>query len=68
MPGTLLRRFGASTTTRSSGAGLGRQHLADTAPTTADLDAAAPGRAVYLSRVDAHSALCSTPLRAATPD
>ncbi|WP_137724163.1 amidohydrolase [Prescottella subtropica] len=35
----------------------------DAAPTTADLDAAAPGRAVYLTRIDAHSALCSTPLR-----
>ncbi|WP_305091422.1 amidohydrolase [Prescottella sp. R16] len=37
----------------------------DTAPTTAELDEAAPGRAVYLSRIDAHSALCSTPLRQA---
>lgn len=39
----------------------------DAAPSTADLDAAAPGRAVYLGRVDAHSALGSTALRAATP-
>ncbi|MCK8675470.1 amidohydrolase family protein, partial [Rhodococcus sp. HM1] len=36
-----------------------------TAPTTADLDAAAPGRAVYLTRIDAHSAAASTALRAA---
>lgn len=35
-------------------------------PTTSQLDAAAPDRRVYLTRVDAHSALCSTPLRAAT--
>ncbi|GAB2647673.1 amidohydrolase family protein [Prescottella soli] len=35
----------------------------DAAPTTAELDEAAPGRAVYLTRIDAHSALCSTPLR-----
>ncbi|MGV8871866.1 MAG: amidohydrolase [Rhodococcus sp. (in: high G+C Gram-positive bacteria)] len=34
-------------------------------PTTADLDAAAPGRPVYLTRVDSHSAAVSTPLRAA---
>jgi predicted amidohydrolase YtcJ len=33
------------------------------APTTAELDAAAPGRSVYLSRIDAHSAACSTALR-----
>lgn len=33
------------------------------APTTAELDAAAPGRKVYLSRIDVHSAACSTPLR-----
>lgn len=37
----------------------------DAAPTTADLDAAAPGRAVYLARVDAHSAAASSILRAA---
>ncbi|WP_256993509.1 amidohydrolase [Rhodococcus sp. 06-418-5] len=35
------------------------------APSTADLDAAAPGRPVYLARVDAHSAAVSTPLRVA---
>lgn len=40
----------------------------DAAPTTAELDAAAPGRPVYLTRVDAHSALCSTALRQAVPD
>nr|WP_254925743.1 MULTISPECIES: amidohydrolase family protein [unclassified Rhodococcus (in: high G+C Gram-positive bacteria)] len=34
-------------------------------PTTSDLDAAAPGRPVYLTRVDSHSAAVSTPLRAA---
>ncbi|OZD10275.1 amidohydrolase [Rhodococcus sp. 06-235-1A] len=34
-------------------------------PSTADLDAAAPGRPVYLTRVDSHSAAVSTPLRAA---
>ncbi|MGU3437532.1 amidohydrolase [Actinomycetes bacterium M1A6_2h] len=34
------------------------------APTTTELDAAAPGRSIYLSRVDAHSAACSTALRA----
>nr|WP_081606016.1 amidohydrolase family protein [Rhodococcus sp. AW25M09] len=34
-------------------------------PTTADLDAAASGRPVYLTRVDSHSAAVSTPLRAA---
>lgn len=38
---------------------------ADRGPTTAELDAAAPGRAVYLARIDAHSAACSTPLRVA---
>jgi predicted amidohydrolase YtcJ len=32
-------------------------------PTTAELDAAAPGRAVYLTRVDSHSAAVSTHLR-----
>ncbi|MBY3792320.1 amidohydrolase [Rhodococcus fascians] len=32
-------------------------------PTTAELDAAAPGRAVYLTRVDSHSAAVSTRLR-----
>ncbi|MFI8565970.1 amidohydrolase [Rhodococcus sp. NPDC078407] len=36
-------------------------------PTTADLDAAAPGRPVYLTRVDSHSAAVSTSLRAAAP-
>jgi len=36
-----------------------------TPPTTAELDAAAPGRMVYLGRVDAHSAAASTALRAA---
>lgn len=35
----------------------------DGPPTTADLDAAAPGRAVYLARVDVHSAAASTALR-----
>ncbi|RVW04204.1 amidohydrolase [Rhodococcus xishaensis] len=39
----------------------------DAAPTTAELDEAAPGRSVYLTRADAHSALCSTPLRQETP-
>jgi predicted amidohydrolase YtcJ len=34
-----------------------------TAPSTADLDAAAPGRKVYLSRIDVHSAVCSSTLR-----
>ena len=33
---------------------------------TADLDQVAPGRMVYLSRIDAHSAACSTPLRHAS--
>lgn len=37
-----------------------------TPPTTADLDTAAPGRAVYLVRVDAHSAAASTVLREST--
>lgn len=37
------------------------------APSTADLDAAAPGRPVYLARVDSHSAAVSTPLRAVAP-
>ena len=32
-----------------------------------DLDDAAPGRLVYLTRVDAHSAICSSALLAATP-
>lgn len=32
---------------------------------TADLDEAAPGRCVYLVRIDGHSAACSTPLRVA---
>ncbi|MGC0364110.1 putative amidohydrolase YtcJ [Rhodococcus sp. 27YEA15] len=34
-----------------------------TAPGTADLDTVAPGRKVYLSRIDVHSAVCSTALR-----
>ncbi|TQF68335.1 amidohydrolase family protein [Rhodococcus spelaei] len=37
----------------------------DRCPSTAELDAVAPGRAVYLSRIDAHSAACSTALREA---
>ncbi|MGB6182635.1 MAG: amidohydrolase family protein, partial [Rhodococcus sp. (in: high G+C Gram-positive bacteria)] len=37
-------------------------------PTTSELDAAAPGRAIYLSRVDAHSAACSTVLRRVAGD
>jgi len=36
------------------------------APTTADLAAAAPGREVYLSRVDGHTAVISGPLAART--
>jgi len=43
-----------------AGAGDGE----DSPPTTADLDAAAGGRAVYLSRIDEHSAAVSTALRA----
>ncbi|WP_415975220.1 amidohydrolase [Rhodococcus sp. 077-4] len=35
------------------------------APSTADLDTAAPGRPVYLTRIDSHSAAASTPLRVA---
>lgn len=35
-------------------------------PSTADIDAAAPGRAVYLARVDVHSAVCSSALRDST--
>ncbi|SNS19648.1 amidohydrolase [Rhodococcoides kyotonense] len=35
------------------------------APTTTELDAIAPGRAIYLTRIDSHSAACSTTLRAA---
>ncbi|KHJ71498.1 MULTISPECIES: amidohydrolase [Rhodococcus] len=35
-----------------------------TPPTTADLDAAAPARLVYLGRIDAHSAAASSALRA----
>lgn len=34
-------------------------------PSTSEIDAAAPGRPVYLARVDSHSAAVSTPLRAA---
>ena len=37
-------------------------------PTTAQLDEAAPGRTVYLSRIDVHSAVCSTALRRSVPD
>lgn len=37
-------------------------------PTAAELDRAAPGRAVYLSRVDGHSALVSGRLVDAVPD
>ncbi|WP_067574895.1 amidohydrolase, partial [Nocardia acidivorans] len=37
-------------------------------PTLAELDAAAPGRSVYLVRVDAHSAVASTPLLDAVPE
>ena len=36
-----------------------------TPPTTDELDAAAPGRLVYLGRIDAHSAAASTALRVA---
>lgn len=36
-------------------------------PTTSEIDEVAPGRLVYLSRVDAHSAVCSSQLCAATP-
>ncbi|GAB4586449.1 amidohydrolase [Nocardia sp. IFM 10818] len=36
-------------------------------PTPAEIDAAAPGRIVYLARVDAHSAAVSTPLLEAVP-
>ncbi|MFF0813660.1 amidohydrolase [Rhodococcus sp. NPDC003318] len=36
----------------------------DRGPSTAELDDAAPGRAVYLARIDAHSAACSSRLRA----
>ncbi|MDH6131324.1 putative amidohydrolase YtcJ [Kitasatospora sp. MAA4] len=36
-------------------------------PTRAELDAAAGGAAIYLSRTDVHSALASTALRALTP-
>ncbi len=36
-------------------------------PTVEDIDAAAPGRLVYLARVDAHSAIVSTPLLRAVP-
>ncbi|MDF3310558.1 amidohydrolase family protein [Rhodococcus sp. T2V] len=39
-----------------------------TGPTTAQLDEAAPGRTVYLSRIDVHSAVCSTALRRSIPD
>ncbi|QCQ91113.1 amidohydrolase [Rhodococcus sp. SGAir0479] len=64
----LVRRFAA---TRDDaviwGHGWDDSRWPDAAPTTADLDAAAPGRAVYLTRVDAHSALCSTALRQAAP-
>ncbi|NKS63344.1 amidohydrolase family protein [Rhodococcus hoagii] len=65
----LLRRFASEHDDAVVwGQGWDDSNWPDAAPTTADLDAAAPGRAVYLSRIDAHSALCSTPLRAATPD
>ncbi|MBJ8345557.1 amidohydrolase family protein [Antrihabitans sp. YC2-6] len=36
-------------------------------PQIADIDSAAPGRLVYLSRIDVHSAVCSTALLDATP-
>lgn len=36
-------------------------------PTTSDIDTAAPGRKVYLSRIDVHSAACSTSLRDEVP-
>ncbi|WP_072801786.1 amidohydrolase [Rhodococcoides yunnanense] len=36
------------------------------APTTTELDEIAPGRAVYLTRIDAHSAACSSVLRNAS--
>ncbi|NIL77561.1 amidohydrolase family protein [Rhodococcus sp. B10] len=51
------------------GHGFDESHWPDGgAPTTSELDAIAPGRAVYLTRVDSHSAACSTALRAACPD
>ncbi|WP_068279728.1 amidohydrolase [Aldersonia kunmingensis] len=37
----------------------------DSPPTVSEIDAAAPGRLVYLARVDAHSAVCSSALRSA---
>ncbi|QNG21319.1 amidohydrolase family protein [Rhodococcus triatomae] len=37
-------------------------------PSTADLDRAAPGRAVYLARIDVHSAAASSSLRARVAD
>lgn len=37
-------------------------------PVPADLDAAAPGRRVYLTRVDVHSAVCSTALLDTVPE
>ncbi|MFZ2177153.1 MAG: amidohydrolase family protein [Rhodococcus sp. (in: high G+C Gram-positive bacteria)] len=40
----------------------------ESVPSTAQLDEAAPGRPVYLSRIDVHSAVCSTALRALVPD
>ncbi|MBD0323615.1 MAG: amidohydrolase family protein, partial [Aldersonia sp.] len=39
----------------------------DAVPSVRDIDQAAPGRLVYLSRVDSHSAVCSSALLAATP-
>ncbi|PTR27492.1 hypothetical protein C8K36_104114 [Rhodococcus sp. OK519] len=65
----LLRRFASENDGAVIwGQGWDDSTWSDAAPTTADLDAAAPGRAVYLTRIDAHSALASTTLRAAVPD
>ncbi|MGN5240310.1 amidohydrolase [Rhodococcus sp. SJ-3] len=65
----LLRRVAEFAATHDDaviwGQGWDETTWPDGAPTTAALDAAAPGRAVYLARVDAHSAVASTALRRA---
>jgi predicted amidohydrolase YtcJ len=51
------------------GTGWDETRWADpTAPSAAELDRAGGGRAVYLSRVDVHSAIVSSALLAAAPD
>ncbi|MCX5045796.1 amidohydrolase family protein [Aldersonia sp. NBC_00410] len=61
----LLRRYVAAEPTGVVwGHGWDDSGWPDSPPSVSEIDAAAPGRLVYLARIDAHSALCSSALRA----